>query len=312
MPALATDRPLAAAGLLCAGMVGISLIDNLIRYFDEALTLWQFQILRAVWALPLLGVAALLLSRHSVRALSPKWVAIRSTVMAISLMFFFAAIPMIPIAQCTAGLFSSPLWVIVLSALWLREPPGWRRIAAVGLGFAGVLLILRPFDDDVSGWVVLPVVAGFLYAIAVLMTRSHCREESPLALLFANFVAFGVLAAIGALAVEWLRPPVEVAPFLFTPWGEPPLWAVLGMAGMAAGTCLTVAMIARAYQMAEASFLTLFDFAHVPGAITFAWLLWDEVPPPSAGLGVALLVAAAAMLAWSARRASAPGNPRTA
>lgn len=307
------DRPALAIALLVGGMLVMSFVDNLVRVFSDDLSVWQFHLLRAAFALPMLGAAAMMLRGETIRPRRLWWVILRGVLIAISMLLFFASIPMLPMAQCTAGLFTAPLFVVTISALFLNEPVGPRRIVAVAAGFLGAMLIVQPFGQSVTAFAVMPVVAGFFYALSVLITRQKCREESPVALLFANFTAFGLMGICGAAALTAF-PPSETlhaaAPFLFSTWQTPPGWAVLGMAGMALGAVIGIAGLTRAYQLADSSFLTLFDYTHLIGATFFAWVLWSEIPPMESAVGIALIVGAGAYIALRSRPAVPAANPQ--
>ena len=223
---MTADRPVFAACLLAASMFLMSFVDNLVRVVSDDITVWQFHLLRAIFALPMVVAAAWMISGQTLRQKRPRWVAARAILMAISMLFFFASIPMMPMAQATAGLFSAPLFVLAFSALFLGEPVGWRRTLAVLFGFAGALIILQPFRTDVDWVVAFPFVAGAFYACGVIITRQRCRDESPLALLFANFTAFGLMGGLGAAAMTLYDPSMAqnaAAPFIFSGWVNPAL-----------------------------------------------------------------------------------------
>jgi len=277
---MTADRPVFAACLLAASMFLMSFVDNLVRVVSDDITVWQFHLLRAMFALPMVGMAAWMIRGQTLRQNRPLWVSARATLMAISMLFFFASIPMMPMAQATAGLFSAPLFVLAFSALFLGERVGWRRICAVLVGFAG-------------------------YAGGVIITRQKCRDESPLALLFANFSAFGLMGGLGALAMTAYNPSEAqnlAAPFIFSTWSAPPWETVAMMGGLAIGAVLGVGGLTRAYQLADSSFLTLFDYTHVLGASLFAYILWSEVPPPEAIVGVIMIVGAGIYIAIRGRK----------
>lgn len=301
---MTADRPVFAASLLAASMFLMSFVDNLVRLVSDDITVWQFHLLRAMFAVPMVATAAWFLEGQTLRQQRPQWVVARAVVMAISMLFFFASIPMMSMAQATSGLFSAPLFVLAFSALFLGEKVGWRRLSAVLVGFAGVLLILQPFQAEVDWRAALPVVAGGFYACGVIITRQRCRDESPLALLFANFCAFGTMGAVGALAMTLYGPSATQnasAPFIFSAWQAPPWQAVATMGGLAVGAVVGVGGLTRAYQLADSSFLTLFDYTHVLGACLFAYILWSEVPPPEAVLGVLMIVGAGIYIAVRGR-----------
>ena len=307
------DRPALAIALLVGGMLVMSFVDNLVRVFSDDITVWQFHLLRAGFALPILVFAVMLLKGETIRPRRLGWVVLRGAVIAVSMLLFFASIPMLSMAQCTAGLFTAPLFVVVISALFLGEGVGPRRIGAVAVGFAGAMLIVQPFSDTVEWFAAMPVIAGAFYAVSVLITRQKCREESPLALLFTNFSAFGLMGATGAVLLTLFPPSpalLKAAPFLFSGWETPPLWVFLGMVGMALGAVIGIAGLTRAYQLAESSLLTLFDYTHLIGATFFAYILWSEVPPLEAALGIAMIVGAGLYIALRDHTAAPIAAPR--
>ncbi len=305
---MTADRPVFAAALLSASMFLMSFIDTLVRAVSDDITVWQFHLIRALFALPVVAVAAMVFNEGTLRQKRPFWVCFRAVMMAVSMLFFFGSIPMMPMAQATAGLFTAPLFVLSFAALFLGEQVGWRRACAVLVGFTGVLVILQPFQAGIQWLSIMPVIAGAFYAFCVIITRQKCRDESPFALLFANFFAFGLMGLIGAVALTVFPVGVdrlEAAPFIFGGWSIPSLEVVGTMAGLALGAVIGVGGLTRAYQLAESSFLTLFDYTHVIGASIFAYLLWSEVPPPEAIIGVIMIVGAGMYLALRGRQIGA-------
>ena len=129
--------------LIVAGMAIIGLIDNLIRLVAEEAGLFQFHFLRSCIAVPVLvGLGWIGWARLTVAR--PGWVALRTVFLIASMMLYFAALPVLPIAQVAAGLFTAPIFVLLITVALLRRPVGPIRVAAVGVGFLGVLVLLAP------------------------------------------------------------------------------------------------------------------------------------------------------------------------
>ena len=254
------DRPVFAACLLSGSMFLMSFVDNLVRAVSDDITVWQFHLIRALFALPVIALAAHLVRGGTLRQIRPFWVRLRAALMAASMLLFFGSIPMMPIAQATAGLFTAPLFVLSFTALFLGEPVGWRRVSAVLLGFAGVLVILQPFRQDVDWLALVPVAAGAFYAMCVIITRQRCRDESPFALVFANFSAFALMGLCGAVVLTLFPAGDDAlakAPFIFGGWSVPSGEVIAVMGGLAIGAVIGVGGLTRAYQLAESSYLTL-------------------------------------------------------
>jgi drug/metabolite transporter (DMT)-like permease len=295
------------AALIVAGMAVIGFTDNFVRVIAEDAGLWQFHLVRSAMALPLLASAAALLGL-SLRARRWGPVAARSAVQAASMLLYFGSLPMMPIAQVGAALFTAPIWVLLFAAALFRRPIGPRRLLAVGLGFAGVLVMLRPDPANLSLVTLMPVAAGALYGLSNLLTREWCAEEPVGVLLLGFFGAMG-LAGAAALSLIALAPPppgwVEAAPFLTAGWAGPTGRFLLWSFVQAAGSLVAVGMIAKGYQSGETSFLAVFEYFFLVSVSFWAWLLWGERLDAPSAAGIALIVAAGLVIAGSRAPAQA-------
>ena len=126
-----TNRPLTAALVMVAAMAIIGVIDNFIIHLADQIGLWQFHFIRALLALPLVAGLSLL-GLGTVRPQRLWALALRSLLVGILMLFYFSALALMPIAQALAGLFTSPIFILLVTALFLRTPsdPGvcwpWR------------------------------------------------------------------------------------------------------------------------------------------------------------------------------------------
>jgi drug/metabolite transporter (DMT)-like permease len=288
-----------AAALMIAGMATLGLTDNLVRLIADAAGLWQFHLLRSLMALPILVLAAVLLGL-GLRPLRPGWVAVRSGVQAVSMLLYFAALPVTPIAQVGAALFTAPLWVLLLSAAWLRRPIAPRQAVAVLLGFAGALAMLRPDPTDLSAGTLMPLAAGALYGLSNLVTRERCAQEPVAILVIGFFAGLGIASAIALALLSTLAPPVawvEAAPFLLSPWRAPGAMTLVWILAQAIGSLAAMAMIARAYQSGETATLSVFEYSFLLCASFWAWLLWGQTLAPVEMIGIVMILASGAIMA---------------
>lgn len=296
------------AAMIMAGMAVIGLIDNFVRVLAEDGGLWQFHLLRTAMALPMLALAAL----ASGAALRPRrfWpVATRCVINAVAMLLYFGSLPMMPIAQVGAALFLAPVWVLLFAAAIFGRPIGPRRMLAVGLGFVGVLVMLRPDPSSISLVTAMPVAAGALYGLSNLLTREWCAEEPVGALLAGFFAAMGLAAAAGLALLALVPPPAawaEAAPFLTTGWVAP-TGRFLGWTFVqAAGSLVAVGMVFKGYQSGETGTLAVFEYFFLISATFWAWLLWGERLDAPTALGIGLIAAAGAVIA------AAPGPVQAA
>ena len=299
--------PAFGAAMIVGGMAVIGFTDNFVRVIAEDAGLWQFHLFRSAMTLPLFGLAALGIGM-ALRPRRFRLVAVRSAVNAAAMLLYFGSLPMMPIAQVGAALFTAPIWVLLFAAAFFRRRIGPRRMLAVGLGFAGVLVMLRPDPANLSPVTLMPVAAGALYGLSNLLTREWCADEPVGALLAGFFGAMGIAGAL-ALGLIALAPPpaawVEAAPFLTAGWAPPTGRFLFWTSVQAAGSLVAVGLISKGYQSGETSFLAVFEYFFLVSVTFWAWLIWgDRLDAPSAA-GIALIVAAGLVIAGSRRPAQA-------
>lgn len=292
----AKDHPPLAAAFMVFALSLLSLQDAIVKLTSSDVSIWQFQSLRSAFNLAMLfGFAGLL---GGLGALPPKRlgaVVLRSVLLVAAMLLFFSAAPFLSLAEIAGGFYLFPLIVTLLSRFVLGEAVGGRRLAAVGAGFLGSLLILKPGSENFQMVSLLPVCAGFFYACMVLTTRKLCRDESPLTLACGVAMAFFVIGLVGVLV---LPPPAEAGavgqawPYLLTGWH--PL-TVTTLAAVLACSCLNLVAnicLARAYQTAESSWLAPYDYSYLVFAALWGYLIWGTVPDALMILGMAIIASA--------------------
>ena len=122
----------AAAQSMLAAMLIIGITDNAVPLMAETIGLGQFYLLRTFVALPFLWLMARA-GLGGLRSRNFGAVLLRAVLVAVSMVFYFSAVALMPIAQALAGLFTSPILIVVISVLFLRMRIGWIRIAAGAL-----------------------------------------------------------------------------------------------------------------------------------------------------------------------------------
>lgn len=298
-PLHTADRPLAAALFMICAMLFIGVIDNYIQPLSRHIGLWQFHLLRTAMALPLVA----LLSLIGQGTLWPRrfWaVGVRSALVAVSMLFYFSALAMMPIAQALAGLFTSPIFILLFTAGALGQRIGIWRISAVGLGFLGILLVLQPDPSAFDATILIPICAGFFYALGAITTRTLCAGESPVALLGGLMVMLGIIGLSGVLVLaQW--PTAGEPGFVTRGWSWDMGPALLLVAVQAAGSVAGVFLIIRAYQLAEPSYVAVFEYSVMIFGPLYAWLVFGVPIGPWQGLGVACIAAAGVIIALRSR-----------
>ena len=297
----AQDRPMVALGLLLVGVSTLALQDSMIKIIAPDTTFWQFQATRSVFNL--LFILALASVSIGIRRLWPNrpWpVFLRALMLTSCMIFFFGAAPQISVSQMAAGLYTYPFFITLLAGPFLGEVIGPWRLAALALGMAGAFTVLDPFAEGFRWVQIMPVIAGFFYALNLLILRRWCHNESPLSIAFIVALVFIVFGISGGSIVSFLPLQDETRaaiPFLLEAWPAMSL-AVLGFCLFA--SCLNLTgniCLSRAYQTADSSWLAPADFSYLLFVALWSRVFYDTWPTAQAATGMAMIALAGAVTA---------------
>ena len=290
--------------IIIAAMSVIGLIDNFVPYIAETSGVWQFHFIRSIEA-SLLVLIYCLAKKVSI---VPKrfWpVCIRSFFMASSMILYFGSLSLMPIAETGAAMFSSPIFVLLFSVMLFGTKVGIWRIFAVFLGFAGMLLVLKPDPVNLSIITFIPIFAGSIYALAQLFTRHYCAEENISTVLLGFLLMIGLVGAIGMLVLTFIDLPEAIvarAPFFFTGWTGISSRFMLWTTFQAVGSCIAVAGLIKGYQIAEPSLVTVFEFSFLVFAGLWGWILWKQMLDMFSIFGIACIIVAGTIISFRASR----------
>jgi drug/metabolite transporter (DMT)-like permease len=300
---MTSNRTMEALALAAVSAVLIGFGDNLVRPIAETTGLWQLQLVRST-IVAVLVVAVAALRGMALRPLRWRGVAARSAVQAVALLIYFGCLSFMTVAQAAAGLFTAPIFVLLIGRVAYGHPLGPVRIGAVVVGFLGVLLVLAPGSEaPLSPAALLPLAAGALYALSNIATREWCRGESATVLMLGFFVALG-LAGLAGLGLLALLPPMAApgpAGFVLRGWVTPDATFLLLATVQAVGAALGVVLMVRAYQVAEANRVSVFEYLVLPSAAFWGFVLYDQRIGLAAVLGMALIFAAGVAIALRSR-----------
>jgi len=262
---MAPTRTLTPIVLAALWMVGsfISFLSMAVagRELSSEITTFQILFWRGLVGLVIILILLQIRGWHHARTQKVHLHAARDIVHFGAQFAWFYAIAFIPIAELFALEFTTPIWTLILAALILGEKITRVRVAAVALGFIGVLIILRPGISPVG----MPQVAallgalGFAFATYVL-TRRLMRTDAPLTLLFWMVVIQTPLGLLAGLD-QWTWP---------SGWN----WFWVGIVGV--GSLTAHYCMARALTLADANVVVPMDFARLPLAVVVGWLVYAE------------------------------------
>ncbi|NBZ88346.1 DMT family transporter [Stagnihabitans tardus] len=297
------NRNLKALGMIVVYATIIGFTDNFVKVIADQAGLWQFHATRTVMAVALLWAVARPLGLR-LGMVVPRMVVARSFIHGCAMVIYFGALGFLPVALVAAGLFTAPIFVLLIERLFYGAPISALGALAVALGFAGVVMVLGPEAfAGASLPALLPVIAGALYAMGNIATRRWCPQESAETLLAGFFIALGIAGAIGmvVLSLHPLIVPAGPEGFLLrgpvVPTGAFWFWTFV----QAAGSLLGVGLMVRAYQIAEASRVSVMEYVILPASAAWTWVLWGEGLSPLAVAGMALIVAAGVLISVTKR-----------
>ncbi len=201
---------------------------------------------------------------------------LRTVAEVVGSMLFMLSLAHIPLATAAALNQAVPLLTIPFAMLLLGEKVGWRRIAALLAGFAGVMLILKPSPAGVDPWLLASFASAWVFAFRDSITRmlsSHIPTVLVTLLMSASMMTVGV---IGTIATGW-------TPMSLESWGL----IAIATVSVAGGYTLQVA----AFRVGELSLVGGFRYAGLIGSAFAGWVLWDYLPDALTWTGMALIVA---------------------
>lgn len=277
--------------LSCALLSGVAVLG---RYAALAgVALFQIILLRCVFAALAMTPMLAVRGRSMLRTRHLRIYIARVAVGFVAMTTWFGAISMIPVGEAQAIAFLVPLIATMGAALFLGETVGWRRWGAVGVGFLGALVILRPGLVETSVGTALAVVSAVAMAGSTLFIKRLADRDDPDTVVLITTLMQCALAVIPGLWV-WQAITLEL-------WG---VFAAIGLLGM-----LGHITMARAFRAADASVVVGVDFARLPFSVLFGFWLFGELIDLWTWVGAAIIFAAAL---YTARRESQHhGTPRT-
>jgi len=288
-----------AAWLVSGGFIFTS-SGVMIRLLSEQIESVQTAFFRAVLSvlmlLPLI-LAGRVLPWTSKRLAGHFWRTVAGTA---SMVLGFYAVSMLPLADATAIAFSQPLFSVLVAALIAGEKVRWRRWTATVVGFAGVLLMVRPGAGSLQLGALIALANAAMVAFSILLVKRLSDSETPLMILTQFAIWSTLLLALPAI---WV-------------WRWPDAWGWTLAVGIAVSATIGQYFWVQAFKAGEMSAVAPFEYMRLPFAVFVGWLIWGEMPVIWTYVGAAIVIASAlyiahreAQLARERRRAELRSTP---
>ncbi|MDX6751683.1 DMT family transporter [Geminicoccaceae bacterium 1502E] len=267
--------PLRGVLLMVAGVGLLTIMDACIKHLSARYPVPELVFFRCLFALPVLllalhfdgGIQGLVRARH-------RWQLLRGCFSTATSLLFFYGLAALPLVDTLAISFSAPLLVALLAGPLLGERLDGRGWALVILGFAGVLVVLRPGMGVLQPGALLVVASTLTYALGmILLRRLGLTDSATVTTLYATLIP-GTVALAVALPLWQTPEPADL-----------PLMLASGILG----ACGTLA-VSAAFRLAAAPLLTSLDYTAILWAAGLGWLVFDELPSIFVLLGAALVI----------------------
>lgn len=278
--------------LMVATTFVFAMQDGLSRHLAETYNIFMVVMIR-YWFFAAFVTAIAGRQPGSIRAAAqtaqPVLQALRGVLLATEICVMVGAFVLLGLVESHAVFVSYPLLVAALSGPVLGERVGWRRWAAIAVGFLGVLIILQPGVAVFSPYALVPLLAALMFAVYALLTRYVARKDSAAT----SFFWTGVAGAVTATAVGiWYWQPMSG-----------PDW------GWMACLCVTGALghflLIKCYEVAEASAVQPFAYLQLPFAAFIGLTVFGETLKANVAVGAGIVVAAGLFTFWRENRAKA-------
>lgn len=268
--------------------------DSIIKWLSPVYALHQIMLIRAVIALAVTLVFVRLEGGIRIlRTRRPALHVLRGLLVVVTNMCFFLGLATMPLAEAVSLFFVAPLFITALSVPVLGERVGPVRWAAVLVGLAGVVIVLRPGLGLASLSASLPLVAAFAYACLQMITRRIGVADKASTMAFYIHLTFllvstGVGFAIGSGRFSGSdNPTLE---FLLRAWTWPSAENMLLLALCGFLVAFGGYLLSQAYRITEAAAVAPFEYTGLPFAVFWGYQLWGDWPDMVTMIGSSLIV----------------------
>ncbi|MSO54635.1 MAG: DMT family transporter [Rhodospirillales bacterium] len=292
---LAAPDTVKGIGYMLISALSGATVNGIARYLSAELPPFEIAFFRNFFSAVTLSP---LLFRYGLRILKvsrPGLMSLRVVLDLVSMLMFFMALSLTPLAQAIAIHFSTPLFVTVLALFFLGEKIRMRRIIGLLIGFAGTWIILRPGLVVIEEGPAWALISAFIWSGAIIVIKMLSRTESSASQTLIMALCSAPLSFLVALPV-WITPtlPQFGLLVLLGPLGAIGHWS-----------------IAQAMKSADATIVAPIDFTRLLWAAIIGYVVFGEVPEGWTWLGSIMIIASVTYIAYreSRRRTGAGGPP---
>ena len=266
----------AGIGYMVAGTALITFNDAIAKWLTASYPVGQILCLRgAFFFVPILYFVWRAGGVKMLRVHSVGGQVFRATLFIIASVFFVSSVGLMPLPTVIALTFTAPLFVTALAPPLLGEQVGWRRWMAVIVGFVGVLIIVRPFQESWTWVALLPVIAALCGALRDMLTRQITAKETSVSILFYGALAV-VIVGLFTMPFGWR-------------WVSGPDLLLFAVQGFVMGVAHY--LMIESFRMAEAALVVPFKYTGFIWAVIYGAAIWGDYPDRWTILGALVILA---------------------
>jgi drug/metabolite transporter (DMT)-like permease len=281
-PMKTVNKNILGVSSLVLGILIFSLQDIAVKWMGGSYPILEIVIFRGLIAMP---VTLLFFRLEGQRGLPTtkqhKLEYVRGLFLFLSYTTYFMGLAALPLAEIAAIKFSTPLMITALSVMLLGEKVRPSRWAALGVGFIGVLIIVRPGSANFNIGSVFILLSALFYALSVMLTRRLQTTDSSATMSYYSSLFYLIAAFILTPLAIAVGPTPNAPPsiaFLFHAWSMPTLLDFVIMAGLGLVWAGGMYFMARAYSLALASVVAPFEYSSLPINMMWGFVIWHEIP----------------------------------
>lgn len=295
------NRRAVAALTICAAVAISALQDNLIKWISGDYPFHEMQTIRCLAAMPVVVFCMLWQEGfHALRVPRLGLVSLRGVMLSVASALFYLTAAAMPMPEAVALYFTMPLFVAALAGPCLGERVPLYRWFAVLIGFAGVVIMMRPGTGLFEPASVLGLLAALCFGTGHMMTRPLGSSVSaPTLAVYQNVYYIAVALALSlAFGPGWID--ITVHPslhYLTRGWIWPSVMDTLFICFLGTTTGILMVMFTLGYRLADSSFVAPFEYTAMVWVVLFSTLIWHQLPDSYALMGIGLVMASGLFIA---------------
>jgi len=284
------DNNVAGYLLSFVGFAAFSGMDVASKKLAETHSLYQVLCISGLFALLFASLFAKPLGGFRVETRKVLIIIIGRGILSVAMIWLtLFALTRMPIAEVYSIKFASPALTVLLALIFLREQPSYLQWFAVALGFAGIMVILKPQGNVEVLAASVALGAAFAQSASIILVRIWRSHSTPLA---DTLIPVGILVVVTATLV-----PIDYVAPTYWEWC---IYAVSGALLALGRLCLTYSI-----RLARSSLIAPVQYSQLLWGLLFGWLLFSDAPTLSLLAGATLIILGSAIGLWEAQRRGA-------